>query len=386
MPDTTILSWITAEVDQALERVRTDLAAGALASCPEHLHQVSGALNMVGMSGATRFCEALEKSFARADAAGTPVIDRAVVQLKQYVDDVANGQPDAAVRLYPAYRELVQLEGRDDSSEVDLFFPDLTPAAPAHPAPRSLEAGEIGGFLQGNRTRWQRGILGWLRGQPNGLDEMRETLDELHSGAHLLPERRAVWWVAAGAVDALLDVAGPAKLKQARRLWNRIDIYLRELATGARPDNEALLRELIYAVAGSPPLTQRIRDIKLLYGLDTLLPSSAPAQPEVHTLQPVLAEVREKVRKLRKFWRQYMVGDPGAGKIFAERVRTLQAMAAPLASPHLEALLETLAAVAARLPDPRPADSDALLVEMAAAFLLADSILDTFGQPQDDLD
>src|SRR5438105_6500812 len=173
MPDTTILSWITAEVDQALERVRNDLAAGALTSCPEYLHQVTGALNMVGMSGATRFCEALEKSFARPDAA---LIDRAVVQLKQYVDDVANGQPDAAVRLYPAYRELVQLEGRDDSSEVELFFPDLTPAAPAHPSPRSLDAGEIAGFLQGNRTRWQRGILGWLRGQANGLDEMRETL------------------------------------------------------------------------------------------------------------------------------------------------------------------------------------------------------------------
>ena len=190
MPDATILSWITAEVDQALDRVRAQLASGAHDGCPEHLHQVSGALNMVGMSGATRFCEALEKSFARADAAGTPVIDRAVVQLKQYVDDVANGQPDAAVRLYPAYRELVQLEGRDDSSEVELFFPDLTPAAPAHPSPRSLDAGEIAGFLQGNRTRWQRGILGWLRGQANGLDEMRETLDELHSGAHLLPERR----------------------------------------------------------------------------------------------------------------------------------------------------------------------------------------------------
>src|SRR5258708_27592026 len=135
MPDITILSWITAEVDQALERVRTELAtysapphdAAALARCPEHLHQVSGALNMVGMSGATRFCEVLEKSFARADAAGAPVIDRAVVDLKQYVDDVANGQPDAAVRLYPAYRELARLAGREDSSEIDLFFPDLTP-------------------------------------------------------------------------------------------------------------------------------------------------------------------------------------------------------------------------------------------------------------------
>ncbi|HEY3077687.1 MAG TPA: Hpt domain-containing protein [Burkholderiales bacterium] len=385
MPDTTILSWITAEVDQALERVRSDLAAGALASCPEHLHQVSGALNMVGMSGATRFCEALEKSFGRVDASGAhaAVIDRAVVQLKQYVDEVASGQPDVAVRLYPAYRELAQLQGRDDSSEIDLFFPNLTPPAPSHPSPKSLENGELASFLQAQRTRWQRGILAWLRRRPNGLEDMRETLDEIHSVAHLLPERRALWWVASGLVDALLDVAEPAALAQARRLWNKIDLYIRDLATGSRPDNEALLRELIYAVAGSPPLTQRIRDIKLLYGLDVLRPASAPP---AQTLQPVLAEVREKIRKLRKFWRQYMAGEPQGRAAFAERVHTLQAKAAPLQSPHLERLLEILAQVSERLSEPHPADSDAMLVEMAAAFLLADNILDTFGRPPADLD
>src|SRR3989441_3302934 len=385
MPDTTILSWITAEVDQALERVRSDLAAGALTSCPEHLHQVSGALNMVGMSGATRFCEALEKSFGRIDASGAhaAVIDRAVVQLKQYVDEVASGQPDVAVRLYPAYRELAQLEGRDDSSEIDLFFPNLTPPAPSHPSPKSLENGELASFLQAQRTRWQRGILAWLRRQPNGLEDMGETLDEIHSAAHLLPERRALWWVAGGVVDALLDVAEPTALAQARRLWNKIDLYIRDLATGSRPDNEALLRELIYAVAGSPPLTQRIRDIKLLYGLDVLRPASAaPTQ----TLQPVLAEVREKLRKLRKFWRQYMAAEPKGRAAFAERVRTLQAKAAPLQSPQLERLLEILAQVSERLAEPHPADSDAMLVEMAAAFLLADNILDTFGGPAADLD
>jgi chemosensory pili system protein ChpA (sensor histidine kinase/response regulator) len=352
MPDTTILSWITAEVDQALERVRTDLAAGSLAGCPDHLHQVSGALNMVGMSGATRFCEALEKSFGTSELSGekAALIDRAVIQLKQYVDEVASGQPDVAVRLYPSYRELAELQGREDSSEVELFFPNLTPPAPSHPSPKSLENSELASFLQAQRNRWQRGILGWLRKQPNALEEMRDTLDELHSVAHLLPERRAFWWVAAGVVDALLDVTAPNELAQARRLWTKIDIYIRELATGSRPDNEPLLRELIYAVAGSPPLTQRIRDIKLLYHLDILLPISAPAQPEVRTLEPVLAEVREKVRKLRKFWRQYMAGEPKARATFAERVRTLEEKAAPLQSAHFDLLLETLGQAAEHLP------------------------------------
>src|SRR6266850_2343952 len=342
---------------------------------------------MVGLSGATRFCEALEKSFGSLDASGAhaAVIDRAVVQLKQFVDEVASGQPDVAVRLYPAYRELAQLQGRDDSSEIDLFFPNLTPPAPSHPGPKSLENGELASFLHAQRTRWQRGILAWLRRQPNGLEDMRETLDEIHSVAHLLPERRALWWVAGGLVDALLDVAEPSALAQARRLWNKIDIYIRDLATGSHPDNEALLRELIYTVAGSPPLTQRIRDIKLLYGLDVLRPASA-APTQTQTLQPVLAEVREKIRKLRKFWRQYMAGEPKGRAAFAERVATLQAKAAPLQSPHLERLLDILSQVCLRLPDPHPAHSDAMLVEMAAAFLLADNILDTFAEPPADLD
>ncbi len=73
----TILSWITAEVDQALKLVRDHIAkfsaepgdAALLKPCPEHLHQVSGALRMVGLAGATRFCEAIEGGFAGLDGA-----------------------------------------------------------------------------------------------------------------------------------------------------------------------------------------------------------------------------------------------------------------------------------------------------------------------------
>src|SRR3954452_1367134 len=191
MADTTILSWISAEVDQALERVRAQLATysaapqdtSILGNCPEHLHQVSGALSMVGLSGATRFCEALEKSFSGLSADTTDKvarIDQAVVQLKKFVDDLVHGQPNMPLRLYPSYRELAELQGRKDSSEVELFYPDLTPPAPSHPTPRGEDEGELKSFLQACRTRWQRGILAWLKRDPGGLDEMRETLDAVH--------------------------------------------------------------------------------------------------------------------------------------------------------------------------------------------------------------
>src|SRR6267378_8464387 len=107
MADTTLLSWINTEVDQALNLVRDKIAkysAGpeddaALRVCPEHLHQVSGALRMVGLAGATRFCEAIEGSFAGMNGAKAGLngadpkvaigtIDRAVLALKEFVDDL----------------------------------------------------------------------------------------------------------------------------------------------------------------------------------------------------------------------------------------------------------------------------------------------------------
>src|SRR4249920_232862 len=95
-PDSTLLSWITAEVSQALTVVREQMAKfgaephnGALLQpCPGHMHQVSGALRMVGLAGATRFCEAIEAGFsslAQAPRNGNAIgtIDRAVHALKE---------------------------------------------------------------------------------------------------------------------------------------------------------------------------------------------------------------------------------------------------------------------------------------------------------------
>jgi chemosensory pili system protein ChpA (sensor histidine kinase/response regulator) len=398
MADTTILSWITAEVDQALERVRRQLAAyrsapgdaAALASCPEHLHQVSGALNMVGLSGATRFCEALETSLTGLNGAGPEgavVLDRAVLELKQFVDDVARGQPNVPTRLYPAYRELAQLGGREHTSELELFFPDLTPPAPSHPRPRAIEAAELPAFLQSQRTRWQRGILAWIRRQPQGLEEMRETLDAVHSVAHRLPERRALWWVAGGLVDALLDVSEPKRLTHARSLWNKIDMHLRDLALPheAPPDNEPLLRELLYTIACCPPLTQRLRDIKRLYGLDVLVPGQTPAA-DLNTLQPALEETRSRLQATQQTWQQFLAGEANAGAAFRGRVKALKERASDLRQAPLSRLLDAITQAAERLPDSRTGDSEAMLSEMASAFLLAESMLETFAQPASDLE
>jgi len=67
MTDTTLLSWINAEVDRALTLVQESIAKFAAAPdndavlqpCPEPLHQVTATPRMVGLTGATRVCEAI---------------------------------------------------------------------------------------------------------------------------------------------------------------------------------------------------------------------------------------------------------------------------------------------------------------------------------------
>src|SRR5687768_4828138 len=213
-PDSTLLSWITAEVNQALSVVREQIAkfssragdTAVLHGCSDHLHQVSGALRMVGLNGATRFCEAIEGCFtgltaAKASPQTMELIDRSVLALKEFVEGLERGQPNVPLRLYPAYRELGALQGRPDSGEKDLFFPDLAAAAPEHPQPRAVPADELCAHLQAQRAQFQRGLLGWLRSQPGGLQQMAQSVEALYQVAGQLPEPRSLWWVAQGLME-----------------------------------------------------------------------------------------------------------------------------------------------------------------------------------------
>jgi chemosensory pili system protein ChpA (sensor histidine kinase/response regulator) len=409
MADTTLLSWINTEVDQALNLVRDKIAkysAGpeddtALRVCPEHLHQVSGALRMVGLSGATRFCEAIEGSFTglsgalpegRAGAArlsAMSVIDRAVLALKQFVDDLAHGKANVPLRLFPAYRDLTALQGKTDGSEKDLFFPESTGVPPSHPAPKELPKGELGPYLLGQRARFQRGLLAWIRNQPAGLEEMRLAVDALHQIANQLPEPRVTWWAGVGLIESFQNSPDADWLALAKPLCNKIDIQMRDLGAGNHKGNETLLREMLYAIAKAKPATQRIKDVKQLYGLDGLFPPpEAPGAMEYNMdwLQPALSDVRSRLEALKSVWLQYVGGEPKSVARFRELVTSFKSKASELGNAQLVKLLDAIALVCTRLPDPHPQQNQFMVIEMASAFLLVESVIENFTSPADDLE
>jgi chemosensory pili system protein ChpA (sensor histidine kinase/response regulator) len=396
----TILSWITAEVDQALKLVRDNIAKfsaapenmALLKPVPEHLHQVSGALRMVGLSGATRFCEEIEGGFAglkgvRPSSQAVGVIDKAVLALKDFVDGLERGQANVPLRLYPAYRELKTLQGKADAAEKDLFFPDLALAAPAHPNPKPLAKEALAPYLQAQRSQFQRGLLGALRNLPNGPQDMQQALGALHQVSAQLPEPRALWWVAEGLVEGLRDAPDADWLARAKALCNRIDFHMRDVAAGARTVNEPLLRELLYAIAKCKPSTPRLKEIKQLYQLDSLFPGFELAgimEYDMDWLGPALADMRSRLEALKGMWLQYVSSEPKSAARFRDLVASFKAKAGEVGSVPLAKLLDVIALVSTRLPDPYPQQNQFMVIEMASAFLLAESLIENFTDPAAD--
>jgi chemosensory pili system protein ChpA (sensor histidine kinase/response regulator) len=396
-----LLSWVKTEIDFSLKVVRDALAqmqddateANDLRVCPRQLHAVSGALRMVGLEGARQFCSALEGAFEGLVKTPTPkaanVAERAVVALQEFTENISNGGTDVPLKLFPIYRELAALQGRSDSSEKELFFPDLSAEPPGHPAKHLIADDAIPEHAAAQRSRFQRGLLAWIQkpADPAGLREMAQAVDALDRVSAQLPQPRALWWIAGALIDGLMQPPSPKWLAAARALCSKIDFQMRDLAKQRTQVNEPLLRDLLYVVASCPPATERLRAVKERYALDALLPEpDVGLDFDMDWLHPALADMRSRLDTAKNTWVEYLSGEPQRLARFRDLARALKARSDELGNTQLVRLFDVVVVVATRLPDPYPAGSEMAMLEMATAFLLAESMLDAFTSPPPDLE
>jgi chemosensory pili system protein ChpA (sensor histidine kinase/response regulator) len=217
------------------------------------------------------------------------------------------------------------LLGRKTISEKDLFFPDMAVATPVHPDGKAVPEEELPAYLQAQRTRFQRGLLAWLRGTPNGLQEMRQTVDAMHQVATQLPEPRGLWWAAGGLIDALGNGADAEWLATAKVVCNRIDFQIRDLAAGGAKNGDALLREVLYMIARRDSLTSRVKEVKQLYQLDSLFPRperlpDVTIELEAERLEASLFDLHSRLDALKHAWEQFVAGEADKARVFRERV------------------------------------------------------------------
>src|SRR5512140_1404316 len=125
------------------------------------------------------------------------VIQRALLILTHFLGSLADGAPNAALRLFDPYQELLQARGIEAAFAVDLFFPDLKVELPPEVVNVPLEA-DAQAHVKAARIQYQQALLKWLR-QDNAV----EALQNMHAAVLAVlpcvaPANRAFWWVAGG--------------------------------------------------------------------------------------------------------------------------------------------------------------------------------------------
>ncbi|MEQ1773381.1 MAG: Hpt domain-containing protein [Burkholderiales bacterium] len=402
-----LLSLVRPQIDATLalaqeamtKHVAQVAGNAALAACPLQFHQVYGALRIVRLEGATRYALELEAALRNAmrsgaaDKAEIESISRAVTTLREFVADVAAGSANIPLRIFPAYRELARVSGNESATEKDLFFPDTKCETPAHAEPRDITPAVLPALLKELRSRYQRGLLGWLKesAKPDGLRQLRDVLDTLHKISARLPEPRGLWWASMvlieAAIDALPDPQQADWIARVKPVCSRIDFLLRDLAAKPDADTTLVQRDVLYAIAVSRSSAGRVGEVRARFDLDSLLPMAQAAGANAASrLKPKLDDVQARLDNIKDTWTEYASAEPKRLERFREMLTPLTEKSRELGNAPLVQLLEAISAATADLPDPYPLDGQIMSLEMAAALLMAESIVQHFGALPDDLE
>ena len=121
------------KVSRALEQYFSEPSSlDALRTAIDELHRIHGVLQMLSLDGVIAYCGELEKllqEFAAGLLQLTPLhqasIRRALFALTHYLDALAEGASNTALRLFNQYQEILQARGIESAFEVDLVCPEL---------------------------------------------------------------------------------------------------------------------------------------------------------------------------------------------------------------------------------------------------------------------
>lgn len=243
------LTWVKGEIDLALERAAEALGqheltgdATQLRFCRTHIHQVHGALSIVGLDGVTQVIEslealtgALEDGRLHSTAGVLATLAGAVEAIRRYLDDLIAGEPNQPLRLLPTYAALAKARGMEACNPTDLFYPDITRRPPRCVVPVApLSPEQLLTLLKSERARFQKGLLAWLKHttEPHvALEHMRTALDNIEATQES-PTTRAFWWVSLAFVESLFEHQGEPDA-ESRQLLARIDTQIRRLLQGS---------------------------------------------------------------------------------------------------------------------------------------------------------
>jgi len=388
------LTWVKGEIDLALQRAEQALdeyVASAdrtqLKFCRTHVHQVHGALAMVGLEGVTLLTDATESLLAGMEEDRLPSGDAAVTvlrqtlsALRQYLDDLMAGEPNHPLVLLPVYQALEAARGLTGAHPCDLFYPDLSRRPPKRDGDVPvLDAEQLLRTLKVKRMQFQKGLLRLLRDPADpepGRRMMREAIAAIEA-VQPTPAARSFWWISLGVLDALADPVLGAD-PSSRQLCSRIDAQIRRLVGGSSNVAERVLRESLYYIAQAPAdLSPGIAEIQSVFSLPGLLPSPAEqvAQLPYHG---ELRKLREALATVEELWGRFCTGNTGSLAGFVDNARTCAQLTEQIGQTDLKRLGQGLGAIANWLSEDASRFNDGVAMEVATTILLLENAQENF--------
>lgn len=393
------LSWVKSEIDSSLERARGSLKAfaadpadrKALKAAQTNLHQAYGAVQIVGLNGVSRFFEETERLVAELEGgkvpAGPEVFDalaRATQAIGKYLSELLDGLPDQPLRLYPLYREMAGLRGVKDASEADLFFPDLSlQAPPREDPPVRLSAEDTETYVRGQRVRFQRGFLKWLKEPQDAasLADMLAAVDGIES-IQRVPAQRSFWWASGAFCQALVDgVLAP--VPGVKQLASKIEQMMRRMTEGASAAPERLMREVLYWLAkvdgSDASVGERVHGARRAFRLDDALPAAMPDADRSQRVPTAMA-LRERIGGAKEAWNRFASGAQASLAVFAQLADLIKEEASLLGNAELTELAGELAVIAAYLVTNPGKMSESVGMEVATALLLVENAVENYAR------
>ncbi len=369
------LAEISAGLEQFLAAPKTQ--GTHLAATLDGLHRMAGVLQMARLEGVAVVARELHTALSEAvshpqsvSGLHRDVYRRALFGITHYLDGLAIGADNAALRLFPQYQELQQLRGQESAFEQDLFFPNLTVALP-DALLQSVPAEDALARVKALRSQYQQGLMRWLRQEDvnAAINLMSQALQGVLESAPQ-NEARAFWWVARGLLDCLQRDGLPPELSP-RKLLGRIDQQMRTLGAPEKDvaAEQAVLVEMLYLIARSHSVSDRVEAIKQTYALDFYLPEISALPPGEVT--QLLNVIRDNLRVAGESWEHCTQGDDAACARFIEYSERVAQQSEKLDRNTLQYLTKQIQSLSQYAS--RSEHASLLSVDMAMALLLLDS-------------
>ncbi|MGH6624514.1 MAG: Hpt domain-containing protein, partial [Burkholderiaceae bacterium] len=382
-PDIAPLAWVIDEIRSSLSDAVNGLKAflaskqdvDSVRNARNQLHQANGALQLLDLRGVALVTDAVEQLTRRFEAepkeclpAAVRVVETALTAVVAYLDALLSGRPNQPIRLYPYYRDVLQLNRASRVHPADLIFPDLS----RRPAFHQIEVRQFTPEqLKERRARFELGLLGFFRniGDTAARKRMREALADIEH----LPQRglaRSFWWIVRGLLEGVETGAVPIDV-DLKRVLARLNLQLRRMIEGGGAVAERLMIDALYYVGRAEGPGPRIAEIKRLYGLDALIPPDFERATLTAVDADALRSLKEALGQAKQLWGQMVAGAPEAAK-FEQEIKLARDSAAKLSARPLVATLDAIGKTTQGFEKLSPTQRERIGLEVASALLFND--------------